>query len=218
MTICKIVIADDHILFRQGIKKLLEGIPYLEVIGEVNDGRELLQILKEKKSDLVLLDVTMPNMGGIDAIREVKALKKKIKILILTMHKRKSYMYQAIASGANGYLLKEDSDVELVTAIETVSRGGTYITNSLKLDYQNDMQRILKLNSKFDLKPLSKREIDILKHIAEGLSNKEIADKLDISIRTVENHRANISKKTGLRKTAEFVLYAIQNRYYELEY
>jgi DNA-binding NarL/FixJ family response regulator len=205
-----IVLADDHVIFRQGMKRLIDEIPGLEVVGEASDGIELLDVLRQSEPDMVVLDISMPNLRGIEATREIRALHPGVKILILTMHKNKEYLYHAISEGARGYLLKEDSDLELFSAIETIRKGGVYVTRLLTGELAEDMAHMYKGDKEFPKEPLTTREREILKLIAEGNSNKEIADLLFISIRTVENHRSKIMGKLNLSKTADLVRYAIQ--------
>lgn len=207
---CRIVLADDHAIFRQGMKKLIEEIDGLEVVGEANDGLELLNILKEAKPDMVILDLSMPNLRGIEATREIKMLHPHVQVLILTMHKNKEYMYHAISAGAKGYLLKEDSDTELFSAMETIQKGGIYVTDHLTGELAEDLSHVYQGKGRLPVDPLTTRERQVLKLIAEGKSNKEISELLCISIRTVENHRARIMKKLNLNKTAELVRYSIE--------
>lgn len=209
----RIVLADDHALIRQGIKKLIEEDEELRVVGEVGDGLELLDFLKENSADLVVLDISMPNLRGIEAISEVHKIDPDIKILILTMHKNEQYLCSSMQAGAHGYLLKEDSDMELLPAIHQVLAGDIFITPVFAGDFAGDiMNSCSQLNKKTD-DPLSTRERQILKLVAEGVTNKEIADMLAISRRTVEHHRANIMKKLAIKSTAELVQYAIQKGY-----
>jgi DNA-binding NarL/FixJ family response regulator len=211
----RIVLADDHILVRQGLRRILEEMADLEVIGEAGDGLELLKLLEKITPQIILLDISMPNLRGMEAIREIKALAPETKILILTMHKDKEYLYQAVSAGANGYLLKEDADTELSTAIETIRRGKVYISPLLSGDLAGDWAQTYRGKSKIPYEPdnLTTREREVLKMIAEGKSSKEIADLLFISVRTVERHRANLMDKLSLKKTADLVKYAIQKGY-----
>jgi DNA-binding NarL/FixJ family response regulator len=207
----RIILADDHALFRHGMKKIINDVPGMEVIGEANDGLELLEMLRNLIPDLVVLDISMPNLRGIEAAREIRTLYPRTKVLILTMHKNKEYLYHAIASGADGYLLKEDSDEELLLAIESICKGGTYVTKKLTGAMAQDLSRAISGKDPLAANSLTPREREILKFIAKGKTNAEIAVTLNISIRTVETHRANIMKKLKLKKTAELVRYAVDH-------
>jgi DNA-binding NarL/FixJ family response regulator len=138
----RIVLADDHVMLRQGIKKIIETSKEMEVVGEASDGLELLDLLKNITSHMVLLDISMPNVGGIEATREIKKTYPEVKILILSMHKKKEYLYHAFSAGAEGYLLKEDTDTELFTAIETVRRGGIYLSPLFSRELVDDFMEI----------------------------------------------------------------------------
>jgi DNA-binding NarL/FixJ family response regulator len=207
----RIVLADDHALFRHGMRKIINDVPGMEVIGEANDGLELLEMLRELTPHLVVLDISMPNLRGIEAAREIRSLYPRTKVLILTMHKNKEYLYHAIASGANGYLLKEDSDEELLLAIEMIFKGGTYVTRKLTGTMAQDLSRAISGKYPLASDSLTRRETEVLKFIVKGKTNAEIADILSISTRTVENHRANIMKKLNVKKTAELVRYAVDH-------
>ncbi len=207
----RIVLADDHALFRHGMRKIISDVPGMEVIGEANDGLDLLEMLRKLTPDLVVLDISMPNLRGIEAAREIRSLYPRTKVLILTMHKNKEYLYHAIASGANGYLLKEDSDEELLLAIEMICKGGTYVTRKLTGAMAQDLSRAISGKDPLPSNSLTTREREVLKFIVKGKTNAEIADILSISTRTVENHRANIMKKLNVKKTAELVRYAVDH-------
>ena len=210
----RIILADDHAMFRQGIKNILEGAEEMEVVGEADDGLKLLELLKKVTPDMVILDISMPNLRGLEATREIKIISPDVKVLILTMHKDKEYVYYAIAAGAEGYLLKEDADTELFAAIEKIRQGGHYISPLLSGELTHELiqtSRNGKLTPQYD--PLTIREREVLKLIAEGISNKEIAGLLYISIRTVEHHRANIMQKLNIKQTANLVKYAIHRGY-----
>jgi DNA-binding NarL/FixJ family response regulator len=206
----RVVVADDHVLFRQGIKKLLEEMPGVEIIGEAGDGLELLNLLKELNPDIVLVDISMPNIRGIEAANEIKSLYPHVKVLILTMHRSKEYLYHAISAGAHGYLLKEDSDIELFSAIETIRDGGIYVSQRLSGEMAGDLSRLTKGKVKSIRDSLSNRETEIMKLISEGKTNNEIGVILSISSRTVETHRAHILEKLKLKGTADIVRYAIE--------
>ncbi|UCF83580.1 MAG: response regulator transcription factor [Desulfobacteraceae bacterium] len=214
MSTYRIVLADDHVMFRQGIKNILERAEDLKVIGEAGDGLELLELLKKTTQDIVILDISMPKLRGLEASREIKMISPGVKVLILTMHKNKEYVYYAISVGAEGYLLKEDADTELFAAVEKIRQGGHYISPLLSGELTHELiqaSRSGQLTPQSD--PLTIREREVLKLIVEGITNKEIADLLFISIRTAERHRANIMEKLNIRQTANLVKYAIHRGY-----
>lgn len=210
-----IVLADDHVLVRQGLRRILEGMGDLKVIGEVNDGLELLNLFNHMTPDMVILDIFMPNLRGIEAIHEIKKIRPDVKILILTMHKDKEYLYLALSAGAKGYLLKEDADRELFSAIEKVRQGKTYISPHFSEEIVDDLVHVGRGEAKtvFEVDSLTPREREVLKLIAEGKSSKEIAQLLFISVPTVNNHRANIMEKLDLNKATDLVKYAIRKGY-----
>jgi DNA-binding NarL/FixJ family response regulator len=207
----RIVLADDHALFRRGMRKIIDDVPGMEVIGEANDGLELLEMLKKLTPDLVVLDISMPNLRGVEATREIRTLYPRTKVLILTMHKNKEYLYHAIASGANGYMLKEDSDEELLLAVETICKGGTYVTQKLTGAMAHDLSRAISGKDPVPANSLTSREREIIRFIVKGKTNAEIAATLSISTRTVETHRANLMKKMKVKKIAELVRYAVEH-------
>ncbi len=205
----RIVLADDHIMLRQGLRRILTERPDLDVIGEASDGLELLSIIKETSPDVVVLDISMPKLRGIEAIPEIKRLCNDAKILVLTMHKDEDYLTQAINAGADGYLLKEDADRELYEAIEKILQGKIFVSPYFAERLSDDWVQMCRGKKELPfIEPLSQREREILKLIAEGKSSKEIGEMLFISARTVERHRANIMDKLKLRKTADLVRYA----------
>jgi DNA-binding NarL/FixJ family response regulator len=210
----RIILADDHVLFRQGIRNILEKDKGLEVIGEAGDGLKLLELLKKVTPDMVILDISMPNLRGLEATREIKTILPDVKVLILSMHRDKEYMYSAISAGAEGYLLKEDADTDLFSAIQKIRQNGHYISPLLFGELTSELfQAHLSGQPATQYDPLTTREREVLKLIAEGNSNKEIADLLFISIRTVENHRANIMRKLNIRRPTDLIKYAISKGY-----
>ena len=210
-----IVLADDHALVRQGLRRILEGTDDLEVVGEANDGLELLQLLTHLTPQMVILDIFMPNLRGIEAITEIKTMYPEVKILILTMHRDKEYLYLALSAGAKGFLLKEDAPKELFAAIAKVRQDKTYISPYFSDKVVDDLVQITKGDAKviFDIDPLTTREREVLKLIAEGKSSKETAALLFISVFTVNNHRASIMEKLNLKKATDLVKYAIRKGY-----
>jgi len=214
MTPYRIILADDHAMFRKGVKNILEKGNAYQVVGEAGDGLKLLDLMNKVVPDMVILDISMPNLRGIEATREIKMIMPEVKILILSMHKDKEFMYSAISAGAEGYLLKEDTDTELFTAIEKIRHKGRYVSPLLLDDVTDDLfQSHPKGQLTEQNEPLSIREREVLKLIAEGRSNKEIADLLSISIRTAENHRANTMRKLNIKSTANLLKYAIRKGY-----
>lgn len=207
----RVVLADDHVLFRQGLKSIIEGKADLKIVGEAGDGLELLKLLNLNKlaPDLVILDISMPNLRGIEAIPEIKVTHPNVKVLIVTMHKDNEYLYQALAAGADGYFLKKDTDTELFVAIENIRQGKIYISPYLS-ELAGGWEQI---RQGFRKPILTTREKEVLRLIAEGKSNKEMANLLFISVHTVERHRANIMDKLDLKKPADLVKYAIQKGY-----
>jgi len=210
----RILLADDHVLFRQGVKSLLEKDKDLEVAGEADDGIKLLDLLKKVTTDMVILDVSMPNLRGLEAAREIKIVAPGVKILILSMHRDRGYVQSAISAGVEGYLLKEDADTELFAAIEQIRQEGRYLSPLLHDVLVDELFRsTCKEGSAVRDEPLSLREREVLKLIAEGRTNREISVFLSISIRTVENHRASITRKLNIKSTASLTKYAIEKGY-----
>jgi DNA-binding NarL/FixJ family response regulator len=210
-----IVLADDHVLFRQGVRRILEEKGEFEVIGEASDGLELLALLRRLAPHLVVLDISMPLLRGIESLPEIKATHPNAKVLMLTMHKDRAYLYKAISAGANGYLLKEDAESELFTAIDKVRQGKVYVSPGLSDVLTDTLAQACRGDraAATEVGPLTLRESQVLKLIAEGKPSKEIADLLCISCRTVEHHRANIMAKLNLKGVAELVRYAISEGY-----
>jgi DNA-binding NarL/FixJ family response regulator len=208
-----IVIADDHVMLRNGIKKIVEELDDMAVVAETGDGLELLNLLKNINPHMIILDISMPNLRGIEAAHEIKMLYPEIKIVILTMHKKKEYLYHALSAGADGYLLKEDTGEELLTAITKVRRGGIYLSPILSQEMTDDLIGFYRSGGKPPDDPLTPREKQVLTLIAEGKSSKEMANLLFISVRTVGHHRASIMRKLNIKKTAGLVKYAIQHGY-----
>jgi len=199
----RIVLADDHALIRQGLGRIIQGGDGLEVIGEAGDGIELLSLLNTVIPHLVILDISMPHLRGIEAVHAIKKKYPDVKILVLTMHKE--YLQQAISTGADGYLLKEDADRDLFSAIDHIRQGRVYLSPRLAGELLGKQAP--------SAEPLSGREIEVLKLIAMAKSNREIAETLFISVRTVESHRATILKKLKLKNTADLVKYGMQKGY-----
>jgi DNA-binding NarL/FixJ family response regulator len=208
-----IVLADDHTMMREGIRSLIDAVENLEVVGEAGDGLALLNLLKKRSPDMVILDISMPGMRGLEAAREIKARNPDIHVLILSMHKSEEFLSMALAAGARGYLLKEDSGEELLTAIDRIRNGQTYLSKKLASEFPEAIISICRGNHATLPHPLTPRERHVLQLIAEGHTDRRISDKLCISVRTVHRHHANIRSKLDLRHTAELVRYAIAHGY-----
>lgn len=206
-----IVIAEDHTILREGLRALLSIGNNFEVIGEAEDGINAIRCVDKYHPDLILLDLSMPRMNGIPAIKEIKNRFPETKILALTVHKSEEYIIEAFQSGANGYCLKDTTHKELLTAIENVLSGKIYLSPEIS-------QKVLEgyLEGKKDVTPksswgkLTRREKEILKLVGEGYKNKEIAEYLFISIKTIEKHRSNLMKKLGLHNASALTFYAIK--------
>lgn len=205
----KVMLADDHILMREGIKQLLEFDGTLEIVAEANDGVECLEILESTNPDILLLDINMPRMNGLDVLEKLKTKKTPIKVLILTVHNEIEYMVKAIDIGAEGYILKDSGSAELKKAIISIVNNETYIQPSLIPALNSRL--INRDIDKEKLAQLTKREVEILAQVANGLFNKEIGLNLNISERTVKNHISNIFKKIEVSDRTQAAVFAIKN-------
>lgn len=213
MGLYQIILADDHLMFRNGIKRIIEDSKNLLVIGEAGDGLQLLELLKKTKPDMVILDISMPKLRGLETTREIKACYPDIKVLILTMHRNKEYLLQALSAKADGYLLKEDTDRQLIAAIESIRAGKIFLSPLMSEDLSQNLLGFMEnADQSFD-EVLSTREREVLTLLAEGKSSKQIADLLFISTRTVEHHRASINKKLKINNIVDLVKYAIRKGY-----
>lgn len=205
------MIAEDHTILREGLKSLLSANPDLEVVGEAEDGRRALKLANELSPDLVLMDLSMPRMNGFEAIQEIKKQNPAVKIIVLTVHNTEEYILMTLQAGADGYVLKDATHDELLMAISHVLNGKRYLSPSV-----SEKVIVGYLEGKKSLKPaspwesLTQREREILKLIAEGFKNKEVADYLCISLKTVEKHRANLMKKLDLHNTSSLTVYAME--------
>lgn len=204
-----ILLADDHRMVREGIRCLLENVPEFNVVGEAGDGYECINMVNKTKPNIVLLDIDMPNMNGIDALRIIKEQKMLCKVIMLTRHNEIDYLMKALEIGCDGYILKESSFDTLKKAIFKVYSGDKYIEPNMMPLLNANMQE--KSNVKKKISELTRREIDVLKMIASGSFNKEIASTLNISERTVKNHVSNIFKKIEVSDRTQAAVFAIKN-------
>ena len=200
----RVLLADDHPLVREGIRSCLETYDHIDVVAEAVSGREALDKARQLNPDIVLMDINMPELNGLDATELFMKQLPDIKLLILSMHDNREYISTAVRNGACGYILKDVPSTEIVTAIEEVFRGGTYFSSGVS-------EILLGQNGEGSGGPLTAREQTILLLLSEGHSNKHVARELDISVRTVETHRRNIKRKLNISSTAGLTRYAIQN-------
>jgi two-component system, NarL family, response regulator NreC len=214
----RLLMVDDHEIVRAGLRMLLQAQPDIEIVGEVDNGRDAVKQAKELQPDIVLMDITLPDMDGFEATREIKRAQPSAAIIALTMHESDEYFFKMLNAGASGYVPKKAAPTDLVSAIRTVHDGGVFLYPSLAKSLVRDfMGHASDGNERERLDGLSDREQEVLRHIADGLTNQEIGDKLTISVKTVERHRANIMAKLNLHSRTELVKYAIRKGLIEVE-
>ncbi len=207
----RVMIADDHKVFREGIVSILQHNADVEVVAEAADGRQVLEQLKDRPVDVILMDITMGDTNGIDTTRKLKSQYPAVKVLVLSMHSESSYIVKMLEAGASGYLLKDAGSSELITAIKTIAAGDSYYSRQVSDTLIENLTRGGKISPAKTGVPLTRRELEVLRLIAEEYSNPEIAEKLYISIRTVDTHRRNLLEKLGVKNTAGLVKYAIKH-------
>jgi len=209
----RILLIDDHAVLRSGLRLLLQTQPDLEVVGEAADGALGITQIRKLKPDLVVLDLSMPGLGGLDMLKQVMAEQPWLKVLILTMHDDAEFVRTALTAGARGYVLKRAADTELIDAIRLVGQGHTYVYPSVAGRLFTESGR----ESRESAGKLSPREIEVLQLIALGYTQQEIADQLSLSIKTVETHKARVVEKLGLKTRAELVRFAVNNGLVQME-
>ncbi|MGD9947434.1 MAG: response regulator [Desulfobulbus sp.] len=207
----RIIIADDHTLIRQGLKTIIVHEPSLIIVAEASNGLELLDLLRSNPADMVILDIAMPQLNGLDAMADIRKINPEIAILMLTMYPNSQYFYQAIAAGAHGYLMKEDSEAELLHAIDTIKSGKSYISPRLSADVTDEVMTAFRDQGKVPLVVLSDREKQVLKLVVQGESSKKIGKMLDLSPRTIDHHRASLLKKFKMKNTVDLVNHVVRN-------
>ncbi len=210
----KVMIADDHVLMREGIKQLLEFDGTVEVIAEASDGLDCLEKLRYVKPDVLLLDINMPNMNGIDVLQRIREFGFPIKVMMLTVHNEVEYLVKAVDIGADGYILKDSGSAELKKAIYIVMTGENYIQPSLIPALNSRL--VARDEDKEKIESLTRRELEVLIQVANGMFNKEIATSLNISERTVKNHISNIFKKIDVADRTQAAVFAIKNNLIKL--
>jgi two-component system response regulator NreC len=207
----KLLVADDHKIFRQGIKKLLEEESDMSVVGEAADGRDAVKKATELKPDVILMDIAMANLNGLEATKQIKKVLPSVRVIMLTMHKNEEYILQSFQAGASGFILKEGAVEELVSAIRSIHQDKSFLSPTISktlIDAYLRKMETGKTETPFDL--LTDREREVLQLIAEGYTNREVAKALFISVKTVEAHRAHIMQKLNIHDIAKLVKYAIQ--------
>lgn len=213
----RLALADDHSLMREGLAKILQMEDFIEIVAKASNGEELLDTIKQKEIDIILLDINMPQMNGIEALKKIKQLRPQIKVIMLTIHDNREYLIESLNLEANGYMLKDAHTEELVKAIESVYEGGSYVHPSLAGELFKEMnrQKSRKKQPAGEEDGLTRREHEVLKLIANGYSNKGISDKLIISEKTVKNHVSSILKKLELQDRTQAAIYAIKSKIVE---
>lgn len=218
MDTIKIILADDHTLIRSGLKALLSFSPEFEVIGEADDGLSAIRQVEEKKPDILILDLSMPNMSGIDCIKEIRSRGLICNILVLTMYDDEEYIKEVMRSGADGYLLKKSADSELIEAIHKIYHGKKYLNEAISQTLINSLLRSAPTQSD-ETDPyilLSIREREVLRYLAKGFTNSEIAEILSLSPKTIDTYRSRIMNKLNIKKKSELVNYAMQHRLFNI--
>ena len=207
----QVLLAEDHTIVRQGLRSILDGREGIQVVGEAKDGREAVEKAQQLQPDIVLMDLSMPLLSGLEATRQIKSQCPQIKVLVLTMHADEEYVFQILQAGASGYLLKQSAVGELVTAIQVVYEGDSYLSPAISRKVVGEYVRQAREQGKVDpYEQLTDREREVLHLIAEGRSTQEIADLLFISPKTVRGHRSSLTEKLGLHSNAELTRYAIR--------
>jgi DNA-binding NarL/FixJ family response regulator len=207
----KVILADDHHILREGLRGLLEKQNHMEVVAEAQNGREAVRLCRQFQPDIVVMDISMPDLNGIDATRQILDEDPKVKVIALSMHSDKHFVDGMLRAGVKGYLLKDCASEELIQCIHTVSSGRIYLSPTITPMIVREFVNPTRVDVTSATAELSGREREVLQMIAEGRSTREIADSLFISVKTVETHRKNIMRKTDLHTVAELVKYAIRN-------
>ncbi|MCF8155094.1 MAG: response regulator transcription factor [Rhodoferax sp.] len=209
MTTVRVLLADDHTLVRAGLRKLLESIAGMEVVGEAGDGLQLLEMVEKLQPQVVLMDIAMPRLNGLEATSRLVKAWPSIRVLILSMHQNAEYVRQALRQGAVAYLLKDAAPLELELALRAVLRGETYLSPAVSKGVVSDYVHRLRSEEQ-PVDPLTPRQREVLQLIAEGQSTKEIARRLDLSVKTVETHRTQLMKQLDIHEVAGLVRYAVR--------
>ena len=207
----RILLADDHTVMRAGLRLLLERQPDMEVVAEAEDGRQTVELADSLTPDVVILDITMPNLNGIEAARQIASRHPKTSVVILSMHADESYVIRALRAGARGYLIKDSAEADLIRAIRAVRDGKSFFSPSVsKLLLEDYIRQLQERGEEDSYELLTTRERELLQLLAEGKSNKDVANLLNLSLYTVETHRSHILQKLGLHTVPDLILYAVR--------
>jgi DNA-binding NarL/FixJ family response regulator len=207
----RILLADDHTVMRSGLRLLLERQPNLTVVGEAADGREAVMLAAAEEPDVVVMDIAMPHLNGVEAARQIVAHNPQIAVAILSMHSDESYVIRSLKAGARAYLLKDSAETDLIEAIHAIRLGKSYFSPAVRRILKEDYMRQLdKMDAEDSYELLTTREREVLQLVAEGKSNKEVANFLNLSLYTVETHRTHILQKLNLHSVPELILYAVR--------
>ena len=209
----RILLADDHGVVRKGLRFLLSQDPEVEVAGEAEDGREAVRLAAELLPNIVIMDIAMPQLNGLDAAQQITKTNPRVAVIVLSMYSDEEFLIRALSAGAKGYLLKDSAEADVLRAVHAVAQGRTYFTPSIAHTLLEDYMRRLQqegVQDRYDL--LTDREREVLQLLAEGRSNKEVAALLNLSIHTIDTHRTNFMQKLGLHNTAEIVIYAMRKK------
>jgi len=210
MNATRVLLVDDHTLVRAGMRALLENLPGVEVVGEARNGREALELVRLESPNLVLMDLAMPDLGGLEVLPRIIKHFPSVKVVVLSVHANEEYVIRALRSGASGYMLKDSATVELELAIKSVARGETYLSPSIASTViESYLQRVSGASS--PLEELTTRQREVLKMIAEGKTTKEVASTLEISVKTVETHRLQLMARLDIHDVPGLVRYAVRN-------
>jgi two-component system response regulator NreC len=205
-----VLVADDHGIVREGLRRLIEAEEDLSVCGEASDGREVLEMVERLKPDCVVLDITLPKLGGLETLERIRRKRQRTRVVLLSAHGDPPFIQSAVSLGADGYVLKHGRASEVLAAIRAVLSGGNYFSPPVAKEIVEQL-RDPKRDASEPFSLLSSREREVLHHIAQGLSAKEVASELDISTKTVEAHRTSLMRKVGVRKATELVRYALKH-------
>jgi two-component system response regulator NreC len=206
--VIKVLIVDDHAVVRAGLRALIHDEPELNLVGEATGGVEAVEMARQLVPDIVLLDISMPDLDGIQVTRQLRQAESPARILILTVHEDEGLLREALKAGASGYILKKAAESELISAVHVVMRGDLFVDPAMMRSLLGEGAQVESTLAKVGIEPLTRREVDVLKLIVQGYTNRQIAEELCISTRTVEGHRSNLSDKLGLHTRVELVRYA----------